>query len=172
MNIGKHLYIITKFLKTTFYNLKIYIIILYITKRMCFYDKKVLNNELVSYIFFGFLTTILNFSIFFILEKVLDSNKSFINNLIAWSFGIFFSYIVSNIFTFKMCFKGIKTEISKMFKFVSSRLFSLFIEEIGILIFIDNLSFNKFIIKVFLGIIVIVINYIFSKFIVFKKDYA
>lgn len=151
---------------------KIYIIILYITKRMYFYDKKILNNELVSYIFFGFLTTILNFSIFFILEKVLDSNKSFINNLIAWFFGIFFSYIVSNIFTFKMRFRSIKTEISKMFKFVSSRLFSLFIEEIGILIFIDNLSFNKFIIKAFLGIIVIVINYIFSKFIVFKKDYA
>lgn len=139
---------------------------------MYFYDKKILNNELVSYIFFGFLTTILNFSIFFILEKVLDSNKSFINNLIAWSFGIFFSYIVSNIFTFKMRFRSIKTEISKMFKFVSSRLFSLFIEEIGILIFIDNLSFNKFIIKAFLSLIVIVINYIFSKFIVFKKDYA
>lgn len=101
--------------------------------------EKFLKEEIISYLFFGFLTTILNFSLFFVFERFLYHNKSFINNLIAWFFSIIFAYITSNKFIFKMKFKGIRSETIKILKFICSRLLSLSFEEIGILIFIKYL---------------------------------
>ena len=67
--------------------------------------------------------------------------------------------------------------------FVGARLFSLGVEELGLLVFITLLHFDRFswnvfglftlggkmMVKIGLAVIVVIMNYVFSKFIIFKN---
>ena len=54
--------------------------------------------------------------------------------------------------------------------FFLARVFTLVLETIILVIFIDNLHFNSFIMKIISNIIVIILNFVFSKIFIFKKE--
>ncbi|MFR6512259.1 MAG: hypothetical protein ACLUP7_09205, partial [Eubacterium sp.] len=66
--------------------------------------------------------------------------------------------------------------------FAAARLFSLGVEEVGLIVFVELLNFKSIsfsvfgfdltgtlIAKVILAVIVVILNYFFSKFVIFKK---
>lgn len=139
-------------------------------------------KEIILYIFFGVLTTIVNFVIYFIMNALLGEDMYLVSNVIAWIGAVAFAYITNKIWVFESKSRESKTLLREIGEFVSARLLSLGIEEAGLYIFVDLLKFSTFsfsflrltitgdvIAKIIMQIIVVILNYIFSKFIIFKK---
>lgn len=139
-------------------------------------------KEIILYIFFGVLTTIVNFVIYFIMNALLGEDMYLVSNVIAWIGAVAFAYVTNKIWVFESKSRESKTLLREIGEFVSARLLSLGIEEAGLYIFVDLLKFSTFsfsflrltitgdvIAKIIMQIIVVILNYIFSKFIIFKK---
>ena len=139
-------------------------------------------KEIILYIFFGVLTTIVNFVIYFIMNALLGEDMYLVSNVIAWIGAVAFAYVTNKIWVFESKSRESKTLLREIGEFVSARLLCLGIEEAGLYIFVDLLKFSTFsfsflrltitgdvIAKIIMQIIVVILNYIFSKFIIFKK---
>lgn len=124
-------------------------------------------KEVVNYLIFGGLTTLVNFIVYFIAKWI--GIEEWISNSIAWIVAVIFAYITNKIFVFESKTTD-KREILKEFtSFFSCRAFSGILD-IGLFwLLVDRLKFNDIIVKIILQIVVILLNYIFSKLLVFKK---
>lgn len=129
--------------------------------------KKFFTREVLLYIIMGILTTAVNFIFYFLLCNIIGI-QNLISNAIAWIVSVLFAYITNNRYVFLSYTGERKKELTKIIKFFGARLFSFLIEEAGMFIFIDILSMNNLVIKVFMNVIVIVLNYVFSKLYIFK----
>ena len=142
-------------------------------------------KEVIVYVIFGVLTTIVNFVAFWICQKVIGDtgNLYLFNNAIAWIVGVAFAYITNKLFVFESKSFKPKLLVKECTQFVGARLLSFGVEELGMFIFVDLLHFERYVITVFnltvdgkmiakivLAVIVVIINYFFSKFIIFKKQ--
>lgn len=134
--------------------------------------EKFVNRETIVYAIAGLLTTAVNLATYYILcyWVIIDH---LVANIIAWMAAVTFAYFVNAGWVFRDKKSSVKDELSKMLKFFLARIFSLGVEEGGLFLFVNLLSFNNMVVKAGLAFIVIVINYIWSKFYVFnssKKD--
>lgn len=124
-----------------------------------------LDKELILYVFFGVLTTIVNIVVYFFFESVLGVNY-LISNIIAWFFSVLFAYITNRIWVFESESDNILKEMSLFF---GGRIFSGAVDTALMYLFIDILSIGDFISKLIVQVVVVILNYVFSKLIVFKK---
>ena len=126
------------------------------------------NKEVVNYLVFGCLTTILNLMVYFILTfTLLDVSNSFelqIANVISWLMAVVFAYVTNRKFVFNSQNQNKKKEL---FNFFIARLVTLFIDMVIMYFGVNILLFSDKLIKVISQIIVIVSNYILSKIFVF-----
>lgn len=127
-------------------------------------------KELVLYVLFGVLTTVINFIIYYAcVLTFLDPNDSIelqIANVLSWTGAVIFAYITNRKYVFESKKKNIVQEMSKFF---GSRISVLFLEMLLMFIFVSMLGFNDKVMKVFVQVIVITSNYALSKWIVFTK---
>lgn len=126
------------------------------------------HYELVSYLFFGGLTTVVSIAVYFIAARAF-SMGAVPANVISWIVSVTFAYITNRIFVFRSRQKGFQQVAAEIVKFYSSRLASGIIETLLIFILVDMLGLYDMAIKLIVTVIVIILNYIFSKIIVFKK---
>ena len=144
-------------------------------------DKKKLK-ELISYLFFGVMTTIVNFIVYFIANKVLGEKLYLVSNVIAWVAAVAFAYVTNKLWVFESKSWAKEIVVKEAVSFVLARVFSLLIEEFGLWLLIsvcgmDSVSINVFgftitgnlIAKVITQFFVVVANYIFSKLFIFRK---
>lgn len=138
--------------------------------------KKVLNiyhkyEEIINYLIFGFLTTIISLIAYYILAyTILNPNNPIllqIANILSWIAGVIFAYITNKKYVFKSNNKNIKKEFSN---FVGARIITLIIDMIIMFIGVTILKQNDKIIKIISQIVVIISNYLFSKIYIFKKE--
>lgn len=140
-------------------------------------------KELIMYVIFGVLTTLVNFGAFWIFTKIFGEDSYLINNAIAWVVGVVFAYITNKLFVFDSKSWNLKLVTREVVEFFGARVLSFLIEEGGMLLFISILGFGEkslellgftitgqFIVKILLAVIVVVLNYIFSKFFIFRKQ--
>lgn len=124
-------------------------------------------KEMLLYVFFGGLTTVISIGIFGALNVGLKINEH-ISNLISWIFAVMFAFFTNRIWVFSASTKNAGDFISQMLKFYSGRLVTLGVEELILWIFITELNFNSMLIKVIAQVVIIILNYIISKLFVFK----
>ena len=135
-----------------------------------FNDLKMLiikNKEIIKYLIFGILTTLVNILCFYILDKL--NIDIYINNTISWIVSVIFAFITNKLYVFESKSLDIKTIFKEGTSFLGARIFSYFVDMGTIYLLFDGLKINKLISKIVSNIIVIIINYIFSKFIFKKK---
>ena len=128
------------------------------------------HKEIVLYVFFGALTTLVNYAVYFALTV------SFFKpdvplllqaaNLLSWLSAVVFAYFTNRKYVFE---SKTSSKQREFFLFFLSRLSTLIIDAAIMGVFVSLLSFNDKIIKIFSQIAVIILNYVFSKLIVFKK---
>lgn len=123
-----------------------------------------LKKELISYIFFGILTTVVNIVVYYIFGDVLGINYV-ISNIIAWFLSVLFAYITNRIWVFESENDNILKEIILFF---GGRLFSGVVDTLLMVLFIEVLLIGDFISKIIIQVIVVILNYVISKLIVFK----
>ncbi|WP_313134813.1 GtrA family protein [Anaerocolumna sp.] len=133
------------------------------------YWSKFVNREIITYTFAGIMTTIVNFIVYYLLCNVLEV-ENLIANTIAWVVAVSFAYIVNALWVFQSERESIWKESMKIIKFFGARILSFFVEQLGMLLFVNELKFNNLIVKAFLTVVVIVLNYLFSKAYIFRKQ--
>lgn len=138
-----------------------------------------LKKESVSYLFFGVLTTIVNYTIFVVGLSLTNEKKVLLVNMIAFVGATLFAYVTNKIFVFRSMEWKMQQIISELGKFVGARVFSLCVEQVGLYISSEFLHLQRFsiisinglvIVKVVLSFVSVLLNYFASKFIVFKKE--
>ena len=126
-------------------------------------------KEILLYVFFGALTTLVSFATFYLFADVFGIHE-LIANVISWIFAVTFAYITNRIWVFAdkaYSRRGIMREAAS---FYGGRLATLGFEELILLIFVTVLGFNDMIVKIAASVGVLVLNYIISKLIVFRKE--
>ena len=121
-------------------------------------------QELINYLIFGVLTTLVNIVTFYLLTMI--SVDWQISNMIAWITSVLFAYITNKLFVFESKNNNI---VKELVSFISFRLLSLGIDMICMYLFIDILSIPSLISKIIVNVIVVILNYVFSKLFIFKE---
>lgn len=130
--------------------------------------KKVLNREVIFYLIFGVLSTIINLGSFYILNTLLSINEN-LANFIAIILAVLFAYFTNKDLVFHSEVKTFKDKIIQFFKFMSGRAFTLAVEFFGGLL-LFKIPIPNMITKTFLTVIVVILNYFISKYFAFNSN--
>lgn len=125
--------------------------------------------DVVIYLLFGALTTLVNFLVYFPLYNWLRWS-AFASNAIAWAVAVFFAFVTNKPFVFKSNDWSMHTLLPEISKFIGCRVGSGFLETAMIFLLVDVLLWNGNIIKIAVSVIVVILNYIGSKWVVFRKN--
>ena len=128
-------------------------------------EEKFLTVEIVLYIIFGVLTTIVNIGSFAILSSIINLEEN-ISNAIAI---ILAAYFTNKDLVFNSKATTFKEKILEFFKFILGRVFTMVIELIGFYLLFNLVGVPKLISKTLVTVIVIILNFFISKFFAFKK---
>lgn len=124
--------------------------------------------DIVTYLFFGVLTTVVNYLVYLPVYNLLHLSAAF-SNAIAWVAAVAFAYLTNKPFVFKSRDWSRQTVIPDLTKFVSCRLASGILETAILFVTVDLLHWNGNIWKLVVSVLVVVLNYVASKLLVFKK---
>ena len=126
--------------------------------------KKVCTKEVILYVVFGVLTTIVSLVTYYIcVGTFLNAENAIqlqIANIIAWIISVAFAYITNRKFVFESTNKN---KLGEATKFVTSRIATLLMDMFIMFLGVTLLKLNDGIIKIISQVIVIVANYVFSK---------
>ncbi len=126
------------------------------------------HRELVSYVFWGVMTTAVNYTAYFLLRNVLLV-PLVAGNVTAWAVSVLFAYFVNKLFVFRSKDWAWRVALRELWQMAASRLFTLGLETGILWLFVKKLLLNEFIVKLGANVVVVIANYVLSKFIIFKK---
>ena len=124
--------------------------------------------DIISYLFFGVCTTIVNYIIYLPCYNLLGISATD-SNMIAWVVAVAFAYLTNKPFVFKSNDWSRTTVIPELTRFVGCRIGSGAAETLILLLTVDLLGWNGNIWKLVTQVMVVVLNYIGSKLLVFTK---
>ena len=132
--------------------------------------KKFLNKEVIMYLIFGVLTTVISLAVYYgLIFTILNPDSAIqlqIANILSWVAGVIFAYVTNRKYVFESKENNKVKEISK---FVTSRIGTLLLDMLVMFVGVTLLKANDKIIKLLSQVLVIVGNYILSKLFVFKN---
>lgn len=130
--------------------------------------KIVKSKEVILYLIFGVLTTLVNFIVYFTFKSVLGT-EMIIANSFSWLLSVLFAYVTNRIFVFKSKAIGGKQITFELVKFVFDRGLSFVLDMLSMLLLIEILHFHDFYAKLITQVIIVVANFLFSKWLIFKN---
>lgn len=123
-------------------------------------------KEMILYIIFGVLTTVINIFLFSICRDGLGFSI-LIANSFAWFWSVLFAYITNK----KWVFESKDNQIAKeVVNFYLSRVATLLLETVLLFLLIETLGFNDVFSKIVSNVVVVVMNFVLSKIFVFKRN--
>ncbi len=129
-------------------------------------DKEKMKHY-ITYVFFGVLTTLIDWSVLYLFRAFLPILDKNIANAIAIFSSIVFAYFTNR----KYVFKSVEeSRVKEFLKFLLSRGYTFLFQVIAFWIFATLLNLNEYVVKLVISVIVVVLNYVISKFYVFKKN--
>lgn len=129
--------------------------------------KKLFNKEIILYLIFGVLTTLVDAIIFYIANYTLNIHYV-ISTCLSWIFAVLFAYITNKIFVFSAT-QNKQNIFKEMFSFFSLRLVSLLLSIVFMVIMVNIMNINEFLSKILVNVLVVIANYFFSKIFIFKS---
>lgn len=135
-------------------------------------------KEPILYVFFGGLTTLVNYIIYFSCTEGFRLGWS-AATVLAWIGAVLFAYVTNRKWVFESSAIGVQAVVLEFAKFIAARLLSLGMEWVTLKLLLDILHMNNYIYaslpvgefaaKTIAQMIVIIANYIFGKWVVFRK---
>lgn len=125
-------------------------------------------KEIVLYVFFGGLTTLVNFVVYLGLKNLFGV-PMVASNIIAWVVSVLFAYVTNKIYVFESKDTSPRAILRELFSFVAARIFSGVVDTGMLVILVDYCHMNDLVVKIMAQVVVIVLNYVFSKLWIFKK---
>ncbi|MBQ9868533.1 MAG: GtrA family protein [Ruminococcus sp.] len=133
------------------------------------------NREMLMYLFFGVMTTVVSFVTAGISKHLLESAGlgkapvSTISTAISWICAVTFAYVTNRIWVFDSRVKGKKGILTEMVSFYGGRVFTLLVEMVMMELGYSVMGINYWVTKIVANIVVLILNYVISKLFVFKK---
>ena len=124
--------------------------------------------DVLSYLFFGGLTTAVNYIVYLPCYNLLELSAS-VSNVIAWVVAVAFAFLTNKPFVFKSHDWSAKTVLPELTKFVGCRVGSGVLETAILFLTVDLLQWNGNWMKLLTSVLVVILNYFGSKFLVFRK---
>ena len=140
--------------------------------------KKWLTKEVKNYLFYGVLTTIVNYVVFAIGLYFMGEDMVLWVNTIAFICATVFAFITNKIYVFQNATNGWTQIIYEFGQFVFARLFSMGVEQVGLFVCVEWLEISQYdfmglnglmIAKIVLSFVSVLLNYAASKFLIFKN---
>ena len=124
--------------------------------------------DILSYLFFGVLTTVVNYVVYLPCYNLLNLS-AVASNAIAWVVAVAFAYLTNKPFVFRSHDWSAKTVVPELTKFVGCRIGSGLAETLILLLAVDIMGWNGNIWKLITNVLVVILNYIGSKLLVFRS---
>ncbi len=125
-------------------------------------------DELILYICFGGLTTLVNYIVYFISTRIFGVDILY-SNVVSWFLAVLFAYITNRHWVFQSKAKNVKEIVCEGMIFICARVTSGILDTVLLAIFCNIMHINDLVVKIFNSVLVTVFNYFFSKWIVFRK---
>lgn len=125
-------------------------------------------RDVLLYLIFGGLTTLVNYLIYFPLHHYCSFPAS-VSNILAWVGAVIFAFLTNKPFVFQSLDWSKNVVLPELGKFVGSRVVSGLLETGFIALTVDMLKWHSLAMKLIASIAVIVINYVASRWLIFKK---
>ena len=129
---------------------------------------KVMNREVISYLIFGVLTTLVNWVVYAAMVKVHIDYR--IATAAAWAVSVLFSFIVNKIFVFQSFNLRPAYVMKEITSFVACRAGSGVMEMVFMIVMVSWIHMDEYISKIAVSVIVVIVNYVFSKLFIFRKS--
>jgi len=132
------------------------------------------NHEKVSYLFFGGVTTLINWVIYGFYVQLVGLSMT-TSNIIAWIWAVAFAFTANKMWVFEDSHWKLSTVLPQIGAFLSARLVTGLIDIIGVpLLFFIGLNqpilgIEGFAAKIVISVVVVILNYVLSKRFVFKS---
>ena len=125
------------------------------------------HYDILAYLFFGVLTTAVNYIVYLPCYNLLHLSAA-VSNVIAWAAAVIFAYLTNKPFVFHSHDWTARTVLPELTKFVGSRVLSGALETGFIFVTVDCLLWNGNIMKLVTSVLVVILNYVASKLLVFR----
>ena len=132
-------------------------------------------REQILYLFFGVLTTLVDFSVSFLLYRFwLDASDLpplalHAADTLAWAAAVTFAFVTNRIWVFESTKKGFLPVAGELVGFAGGRVATLLLQEGAMALFVTILGGNKYLFRLLIAVAVVVLNYVISKLWVFRK---
>lgn len=129
---------------------------------------KLMSREVISYLIFGVLTTLVNWVVYGSMVKTGIDYR--IATAAAWVISVLFAYVVNKIFVFQSYDMHLNYVIKEVISFTACRVLSGVMELVLMVIMVSWLNMDEYVSKVLVSVVVVVANYVFSKLFIFRKS--
>ena len=138
-------------------------------------------KEIISYVFFGVLATIVSLVSFKVFDLILGEHLYLLSNVISWLVTVIFAYFTNKLWVFESKSWKADVVIKELIGFFGARIFSLVVESAGLWLLVDIMHMSKIdwnilgfelngnmIAKIIMQVVVVILNYVFSKLVIFR----
>lgn len=124
-------------------------------------------RDLIVYVFFGGMTTIVNYIVYFACRRLGNVSVT-ASGVFAWCAAVLFAFVTNKPFVYHSNDWRFSTAGTEFVKFVGCRLGSGALE-IGLMaVLVDYLHLNEFLCKIGVSVLVVILNYISGKLLAFR----
>lgn len=133
------------------------------------------NKEILLYLFFGVLTTVVSFLTAGLSKHLLEAtgfgkdSVAFVSTIISWICAVTFSYVTSRVWVFESHVTNTKELFGEIISFYGGRGFTLLVEAVMMWFGYSLVGMNYWVAKIIANVVVLILNYVISKLFVFKK---
>lgn len=126
------------------------------------------HRALVAYMFFGILTTIVDYMVYLPCYNWLELSAT-VSNMLAWAASVSFAFLTNKPFVFKSHDWSAKIVWPELARFVGTRFTTGAIETLLLLLTADVFGWDGNVMKLAVSLLVVAFNYIGSKLLVFRN---
>ncbi len=126
------------------------------------------HRDVVPYIVFGVLTTVVNVAVYWMAAHLLGFSVM-PSTVIAWVLAVLFAYVTNRKWVFRSEAKGAAAIAREMIAFFACRLATGALDVGCMFLFVDVLAFDDVVVKAAANVLVIVLNYVASRLVIFRR---
>ena len=126
-------------------------------------------REMVSYLIFGVLTTVVNIVCFWVLDKGMGVDYK-MATVLAWTLAVVFAFFTNKKYVFQSKSSSFRSVLREFGSFIFFRLLSLLLDLACMILLVELLAVDSLLAKVIANVFVVIFNYFASKFVVFRAS--
>ena len=125
--------------------------------------------ELITYIFFGGITTLVDFVIYYAMLWAFGKDIYILASVVAWAGAVLVAYITNKTLVFRDKTQGAAAVLWQTVRFVFSRVLTLGVQTALMWLLVDVIEMSEWLVKLPVAVVIVILNYVASKIMVFTK---